>query len=301
MMRRQTTYRRIAAELPSLGTLATTRSGEVGEVIAHEDGEAVLQFAGHMRGSYAPDEITWQVVGAQTEGKWQTEGAELHLADRDYPELGEILGKPAPAIVQEGNEWGRVASKLALNGPIGEDTNHDGIENCPKCGGVRTFTSGGQAVPGSKGQNMCYHCFHTWDKTASKTAADQYPATCAVCNTPVTGNDAEGWKDAAGQTGYPNGHLHMILWGPENNWGGDYGRPVAPRLDASKTADWSNPNNTDGIASVETYDPYGSFSATPGDCETCFGEGAFSDLNPDGKGFGEEHTCPDCGGTGKAS
>jgi len=211
-MRRQTSYRRIAAELPPLGTLATTRRGEVGEVIAHEDDQARLQFAGSVQGLYAPDEITWQVVGAQTEGKWQTEGAELHLADRDYPELADILNRPAPAIVQEGNEWGRTASK--------SDGNNDGIEK----GSGKVQNSGGR---------------------------------CEVCDQPVG-----GWETKDGMV---------------RKW-------------HSKTA------------TTETvYDPYNAFSAAPGDCETCFGEGAFSDLNPDGKGFGPEHDCPDCGGTGKAS
>src|SRR5665213_837930 len=216
-MRRQTSYRRIDAELPVLGTIATTRSGEVGEVVGHIGNEAVIQFAGHIRGNYYPDEITWQVVGAQTEGKWQTEGAELHLADRDYPELGDILGKPAPAVVQEGNEWGRVASKTAdgdgpcvvCGKPIDKSQHRwtsmpqgnyhdecfglvvapeqaeplsstfpelDGrsasakVESCPNCHSAHIFVSGGQARPGTKGQQMCGNCFHTWDKTALKMA-----------------------------------------------------------------------------------------------------------------------------------
>jgi hypothetical protein len=219
-MRRQTTYRRIAAELPPIGILATTRRGEVGEVIAHEDGQARLQFAGSVQGLYEADEITWQVVGAQTEGKWQTEGAELHLADRDYPELRDILGKPAPEIVQPGNEWGRVASKTA--------------------------------------GNQCNEC-KKW-----------YMGPMQLMDHEVK-----------------SGHQTERLSGDDQEMG------------RSRTADNSNPNNTDGF-SVTTWDPFGEDSLKSGDCHTCFGEGAFSDLRPDGKGFGPEHDCPDCGGSGRA-
>lgn len=462
-MRRLTSYRRIAAELPALGTLATTRSGEMGEVIAHEDGEAVLQFAGYMRGSYAPDEITWQVVGAQTEGKWQTEGAELHLAGDDYKELTDILTKPAPAIVQEGNEWGRVASKPALNGPIGEDTNHDGIENCPKCGGVRTFTSGGQAVPGSKGQNMCYHCFHTWDKTTSKTASlndkmdfdhvvqvlpgGQVVDAHGVYAPELYDDELQGagWTlmdGYSGQSGYSGPIMHNseyiggglerdILANPgyyvtlvnnsydeeegegwaiaykaasktatvhvaweiedvrssvEQGWYGQSGvdgtkidqfsasaltqvydalspenqatlraMPIERAVDVAfklikkhqgskspgscnqcdapfnegtyagtgilhgTVVDYHNcpacgfqgtvpskgttsSKTADGPGYTETiYDPFNAFTPQEGECPTCFGEGAFSELLPDGKGFGPEHDCPDCGGSGRES
>jgi hypothetical protein len=136
----------------------------VGEVIAHEDGQARLQFAGHVQGLYSPDEITWQHVGAQTEGKWQTEGSELHLADRDYPELADILTKPAPAVVQEGNEWGRTASKTAKyscdnpnckdTGPLNpEPGGGNMIGRCPSCNSrcwAGSSSSGGRPIKASK-------------------------------------------------------------------------------------------------------------------------------------------------------
>jgi hypothetical protein len=282
-MRRQTTYRRIAAELPPIGILATTRRGEVGEVIAHEDGQARLQFAGSVQGLYEADEITWQVVGAQAEGHWQTEGAELHLADRDYPELGDILGKPAPEIVQPGNEWGRTASKTAsLNDKM--DFDH-----------VVQVLPGGQVVDA----NGVY---------APSLMDDEL--------------DSRGWSlldGYSGQSGYSGPIMHaseFIGGGLERdilskpgyyvtlaNYTSDDDEPegwgIAYKAASKTTSSAKLPNNTDGF-SVTTWDPFGEDSLKSGDCHTCFGEGAFSDLRPDGKGFGPEHDCPDCGGSGRA-
>jgi hypothetical protein len=191
-MRRQTSYRRLDAELPAFGTLATTRSGEVGEVIAHEDGQARLQFAGHVQGLYAPDEITWQHVGAQTEGKWQTEGSELHLADRDYPELADILTKPAPAIVQEGNEWGRTASKTAKyscdnpnckdTGPLNpEPGGGNTIGRCPSCNSrcwAGSASSGQRPIKTAKTAASHYHCGKC-QETLTRGSKEQFDSpTC---------------------------------------------------------------------------------------------------------------------------
>jgi hypothetical protein len=63
---------------------------------------------------------------------------------------------------------------------------------------------------------------------------------------------------------------------------------------SSKTAD--GPGYTETVT-----DPFNAFTPQEGECPTCFGEGAFSELLPSGKGFGPEHECSDCGGTGRAS
>jgi hypothetical protein len=364
-MRRQTSYRRTAAELPAFGTLATTRSGEVGEVIAHEDGQARLQFAGHVQGLYSPDEITWQHVGAQTEGKWQTEGSELHLADRDYPELSEILTKPAPAIVQEGNEWGRVASKTADQAysyspgdwtswdrsstpdfvtkkrahDAGAHANHP-EEGCPAC----TTTAAkqyscdnpnckdtGPLNPEPGGGNMIGRCpscnSRCWAGSsssggrpikASKTAADEvdvfgYPFSreqaqklhdylavdvafklikkhqgSKVASPPHTDRICPG----SGKVQNSGGRCE-VCDKPVGGWETKDGM-VRKWHSASKTAD--GPGYTETV-----YDPFNAFTPKAGECPTCFGEGAFSELLPSGKGFGPEHECSDCGGTGRAS
>ncbi len=480
-MRRITSYRRIAAELPTIGTQATTRQGQVGEVIAHEDGQALLQFAGAVQGLYYPDEITWLVTGAQTEGHWQTEGAELHLADRDYPELTDILGRPAPALVQEGNEWGHVASKTASTdcpncGSDNTDYDSNDRVRCGNCGHRFTDedaytgdnadriasktttheTKIGQPEPGKfvpyclstgcgwsaepsdeewakyhanehrqqtlsldkkagmdqtlhakllmavteydrkqqgkpgyniyalpqylgaiqRAQELCdsgdsvrdalLTCFSGrllavtlkaagepkptndelhWGRRGSKTAADigpdgkrlthegpwnraknvhpdEYLAGRNAANSHSLNLTAlEGMKEAERHNGafYGDGsteerahHAGQADSYAEKAMSKDSGvsfsfgignhsfHPQEIGTVASRTADMSNPNNTDGFTET-TFDPYGAFSAAPGECPTCFGEGAYSSLNPDGKGFGPEQDCADCGGTGKAS
>jgi hypothetical protein len=142
MTRRQTHYSRFEPELPAIGSFATTRDGHYGQVIAHEDGQMRLQFAGSIQGLYAPDEVTINKAaancphcghsghgerkcGAWTRGipehpceckgsaakesKWQTAGTPLSLAAHDYPELEGILNEPAPAISQQTQDSGRVS------------------------------------------------------------------------------------------------------------------------------------------------------------------------------------------------
>ncbi len=140
-MRRLTSRRVIAQELPPIGSLVVTRDGQTGRVDRHEDGKALLQFKGHVQGLFSPDEftVTAEVKSADKPGshqsKWHTEGAEFHFAADDYPELGEIVNAPRP-LVTEPADGTRVSvwssKKTADIGPDGNRLTHEGPWNRAK-------------------------------------------------------------------------------------------------------------------------------------------------------------------------
>ena len=204
----------IYGDIP-VGTTATTRAGERATVVAvDEDKQLTLDFGNATLAKYYPNEVTLDAQSSiEQHSKWQTTGAELHVATVDYPELEDILSQPPPAISVAASKtvvgYGadQFVNDLIGGGStnIGEtcpNCNGDGfidtgaatytnecptcngsgqvdptyhssakVENCPNCHSAHVFVSGGKARPGTKGQQMCGNCFHSWDKTASKTAA----------------------------------------------------------------------------------------------------------------------------------
>jgi hypothetical protein len=324
--------------------------------VGHDGDQFIMQFAGSVQGKFYADEVTLESQSAlEQEGKWRTEGSEFHFAGDDYEELSDILGKPAPEIVQQGNEWGHVASKTAANKTAAMDaTLHARLlmavtEYDRKQQGKSGYNH--YALPqylgavqraiemidsGESVRNSLITCFSgrllstvlkaagepkgtkeeiQYGRTSAKTAehADwntgapnpNFPGettlSCPKCgSTDVTMTGSNLGSDVVRGNNYSMNVCkscgHRDSWAEPAPTGYGWGAQTGE----TKTADNSNPNNTDGFTET-TFDPYGAFSAQPGDCPTCFGEGAYSDLNPDGKGFGPEQDCADCGGTGKTS
>ena len=105
----------IYGDIP-IGTTATTRAGERATVVAvDEDKQLTLDFGNATLAKYYPNEVTLDTQSSiEQHPKWQTTGAELHVATMDYPELEDILSQPPPAISV-------AASKVAtVHGPFAD-------------------------------------------------------------------------------------------------------------------------------------------------------------------------------------